>query len=293
MSMSVYPVCNAAQQGSVAPPLVSALGNGDTNSAILSSVKVGVRFATDGEEYEFLASGPPTATIGTWLDQGVSSDVWVEHLRTSGTETRFADHPNATRINIALNANFTLTDTTTGDGAKTITGTFKFWDAASGGNVLDTTSSAQYSANRLVDMCPTCCFTPWTLITMANGLMARIVDIREGDLIQVEDGVEPVKSIITRTNRVMYRITFADGRGLELSEDHPLYVEGKGYSAINPDPGIDYKDLGIAEPLLIGDKVRDVAGNSTAIKIIDCIEYPSTVYTLENSKFYANGLLVY
>ena len=91
----------------------------------------------------------------------------------------------------------------------------------------------------------------------------------------------------------MYRITFADGRTLNASEDHPIYIEGKGYAAMNPDPNISYKDLGVAEQLEIGDKAIDQDGNTNEIVKVELIDFPGTVYTFGNSKFFANGMLVY
>lgn len=277
------------------PPLVSALANGATNAEQTppSSVSVGVKFDTDGEEYEYLAGGAFGSTVGTWLDQGTSAQVWVEFLRTGGTQSKWDNRNNSQRYNINVDINFLIVDTiqASSGGAETIIGTFRFWDAASGGNTLDTTSSATWSARLITNPCPLCCFTPWTLVTMANGSQQVIVDVQVGDMIKVEDGIESVTEVLVRENRPMHVIRFADDRILEASEDHPLYVDGKGYAAVNPI--IEYKDLGIAEVLVVGDKVLDESGQLNEIVSIEYMNYPETVYTFSNSKFYANGMLVY
>lgn len=119
----------------------------------------------------------------------------------------------------------------------------------------------------------------------------RIADLKVGDMIMTDHGPEPITEIITRENRVMYRVTFADGRELKLSEDHPLHVEGKGYASMNNE--WDYKDLGRAELLEVGDRVTNQDGTATEIVSIEDLNYPETVYTFGNSGFYANGFLVY
>jgi hypothetical protein len=139
--------------------------------------------------------------------------------------------------------------------------------------------------------CGICCFTPETLVTMADYTTKPIIDIRVGDFILVRGGSKKVTEVITRQNRVMYRIRFFDGRILNASDEHPLYVVGKGYSAINP-VGV-YKDLGMADELVVGDRVLDEDSDENEIVEITEIDYPHTVYTFAESEFYANGMLVY
>lgn len=139
--------------------------------------------------------------------------------------------------------------------------------------------------------CSTCCFTPDTLITMSDGLTKPIEMVVVGDRILTANGEKEVTEIITRTYRVMYTITFADGRILNASEDHPLYVVGKGYASINPT--VEYKELGVPEKLEVGDFVLDQNGNENEIVSITDLDYPDTVYTFAESEFYANGMLVY
>jgi intein/homing endonuclease len=126
---------------------------------------------------------------------------------------------------------------------------------------------------------------------MADGSWMAIADVEVGDEIIVRGGRKTVTEIITRTNRVMYQIQFADGRILNASEDHPLFVVDKGYASINPTT--DYKDLGIPDMLYVGDLVLDSDGKENQIVSIEPIDYPYTVYTLAESEFYANGMLVY
>lgn len=146
--------------------------------------------------------------------------------------------------------------------------------------------------------CPTCCFTPGTMIRMGDMSLKPIEQIKVGDFILVYDEqmksnvAVPVTEVITRENRPMYEITFEDGNKLNASEDHPLYVVGKGYASVTPTP--DYKDLErIPNMLMVGDQVVNELGVPARITKIESIEYCGTVYTFGNSRFYANGVLVY
>jgi hypothetical protein len=166
-------------------------------------------------------------------------------------------------------------------------------DATSGSNtrywrvVLDT----EYSG------CPFCCFTPDTLISMGDGSTKQIGDIKAGDFILVYDDLSqlnvavPVKEVIVREDRPMYTYTFENGKTLVASEDHPLYVVGKGYVSINP--SIGYKDMGVPGHISVGDFVVNELGIQTRITGIEPHPYKGVVYTFGNSKFYANGVLVY
>jgi hypothetical protein len=276
-------------------PTVSADGTGYTNSrGIGGDCWVGLEFNTDGEEYRILAGGATSGTSqGTWLDSGSASDVWVEFLYSSGSAGQWDGFSNSTRYQLNVTRTFRIDDTTINANVNAITGQFRFWDAASGGNILDTTTASQEWIADYEEACPMCCFTPWTLITMADGSTRQIASVRAGDLIRVENGIETVTGIIVRETRDMYLIKFEDNRIIEASDDHPFFVEGKGFSSLAPDPRVSYKDLGVPNQLMLGDRVTDVDGRTNKIVAIERIDYPDKVYTLENSRFFANGMLVY
>lgn len=145
--------------------------------------------------------------------------------------------------------------------------------------------------------CPLCCFTPDTLITMADGSFKPIGEIQAGDMILTRDeatGINiltNVSNVITRVDRQMYEIKFANDTSLRASEDHPLYVVGKGWAAIAVQE--EYKDLDKVHQLSLGDTVVCADGTLTTVVGIEPIDFLGTVYTLGNSRFYANGILVY
>lgn len=142
-----------------------------------------------------------------------------------------------------------------------------------------------------------CCFTPYTKIKLADQSEKEIKDIMVGDRILYYDvqhkmfSHKEVGCVITRTERPMYKISLANGVVIEASEDHPLYVINKGWSAVVP-PNI-YKDLSHVHTLMVGDKVLDINQTPTEVLSIETFDYPDTVYELDTSGFFANGILAY
>ena len=127
-------------------PVVSAAADGDVNVRFNNPCYAGVQFRLDGSEWEYTNSGGLTQTgVGgdaIWLDAGEAADVWVERIVTVGSWNDI--DPGAGRHNLASTRSFRILQTPVG--SFTVTGHFKFWDAASGGNLLQQTASASYIA---------------------------------------------------------------------------------------------------------------------------------------------------
>lgn len=258
-----------------------------------SACYAGVEFRTDGSEFLINATDG-RSYLGEWLLVGTSPEVWVEFVRTGGATSWTSGHTPGTRYQLNIERDFYMRDDAPADQLSVfIDGYFRFWDAASGGSVLDTGTTGTWSALLAEEGCPSCCFTPDTLIAMADGSSKPIGHIRSGDLIRVQNGLEAVGAVIVRERRVMFKIKFECGRQMILSEDHPVYVDGKGYAAINPDPRVDYKDLGVAKTLEVGDYAVSDQGRLIRLTSMEPYDYPGKVYTLSNSGFFANGVLVY
>ena len=239
------------------------------------STSSGSRTVVSGYAYASTASVTITCT---------QSATWT-YSRTSGT----VGSANVTSGNSATSITFSMA-------AGSAVFRYSAWtlDATSGSNTryFEIQLTTENDGN-----CPTCCFTPDTLITMADGSEKPISEVSVGDFILVYDELSqfnvavPVSEIITREERPMYELTFANGNSLRASEDHPLYVQGKGWASVG---GIgDYKDLGTVNVIAAGDRVVDANGLSTEILSITQIDFPGEVFTLGNSRFYANGILVY
>jgi len=237
---------------------------------------------------------------GAWLrrylstaDSTVSGYFDAQFTRTVGTT------PNGSSVNtwiqLSSNCEWSLPVSQSGNGSssKNAKGFLRIRRRSDNTELVNVAVNVYSEATVSTNPCPLCCFTPDTLISMADGTTRAIVAIMVGDTIMVRGGTKQVTEVITRTNRVMYAIRFADGRVLNASEDHPLYVVDKGYAAINPGVGGNYKDLGIPDQLYVGDSVLDSDGRENQIVDITDLDYPETVYTFAESEFYANGMLVY
>ncbi len=264
-----------------------------------------VRYDTVGVEYQNPASGSNSYSVsrGNWKDSGDEEGAWVAYALNSGTALYSAPAAAGTRVQCGVaNRDYRQRDTNPSIGSVTSNITVTMYDAEIGGSSL---GSGTYSLTaKLYNSCPTCCFTPDTLITMACGMQVPIKDIRVGDEIAVlnrdtgEIETEKVEQVITRVSRSMYRITFEDGEIIHASDDHPFHVPDLGPSSILPQgvykPG---SDIGEPRKLLVGDAVTSISGdwNEYPAKItkIEYAEYLDQVYTLGNSYFFANNRLVY
>lgn len=97
----------------------------------------------NGMEYE---NQPDTSSgftdlIGDWLTSGVAANVWVQH--TGGT---FDLDPGSGRLRLNVTRRYRLEQLV--EGITSVTVTFNFWDAESGGNLIHSfgvTMSAQRS----------------------------------------------------------------------------------------------------------------------------------------------------
>ena len=124
----------------VSGPVVSPLANGDSNMG-LAPCYAGVQFNTSGVEYEYTPTGGLGVVGDGWLDSGASSEVWVERIVTAGSWSSI--DPGAGRHQLSTTRSFRVESW---GGTSSVTGYFKFWDAATGGSLLHQSASAIYSA---------------------------------------------------------------------------------------------------------------------------------------------------
>lgn len=101
-----------------------------------------VKVDNDGDLYESNNAGTTYASYETWLDAGLNSEVWVQRTIISGSLNLDA---GSGRLACTADRLFGVQRSTTGTATCTID--LKFYDAASGGNLLDTqrvTLTAEY-----------------------------------------------------------------------------------------------------------------------------------------------------
>jgi hypothetical protein len=148
----------------------------------------------------------------------------------------------------------------------------------------------------------TCCFPAGTLITMADGTMKQIEDVKIGESVlsyntdknkftngEVLDLVSPVKTIYSINNGI-----------IKPTSDHPFYVkksDGRiGWAAINPE--ISEMGYGVKPMKLeVGDMIFNENGQWIKIYSIEHQSGLLQTFNLKDvsgeSNFFANGLLVH
>src|SRR5210317_2034344 len=227
----------------------------------------------------------------TWLNSGASSTYDIKQTRTGGNYTVVTGNmANNTWVRLNINRSNNLLSPPLG-GTRTYTANVQLKYNANS-TIIDYNSMTWFAETIYSNGCPTCCFTPNTLISMADGTKRHIDLVKVGDEIKTLDGNKKVTEIIIRENFKVFKIILNDELEIDATQDHPFYVRDKGWSSINPIHD-DYKDIGMCEKLEIGDPIVGEDGEDYVVTSITEIYYPYKVYTFMESKFYANGLLVY
>ena len=132
-------------------PEVSLSSSGVTNSADLPTVYAGVSYSGGVApvfEYSCNSSGSYATSRGLWLDAGDGADVWLERTINSGSLN--SNDPGAGRHQMSSAwGPLEVSDSSYVGGPNTCNVTVKAYDAASGGNLLDSvtyTLSAERAA---------------------------------------------------------------------------------------------------------------------------------------------------
>jgi hypothetical protein len=226
----------------------------------------------------------------TWLNSGTSSTYDIRQTRTGGNYTIFSGNmANNTWVRLNINRTGALLSPALGGLRTWIANVQIKYNANS--TIIDYNSMTWSAETFYTNGCPLCCFTPNTLISMADGTKKHIDLVEVGEEIKTIEGNKRVTEVIVRERFQVFKIMLNDELEINATQDHPFYVRDKGWSSINPI--VDYKDIGICRELEIGDPVVGEDGEDYVVTSITEIYYPYKVYTFAESKFYANGLLVY
>jgi hypothetical protein len=130
---------------SAAAPVVTTSSANCWRSTDAGVAYANLAFNSDGDEYmnpTFPATSPATTVSrGTWLTSGSAADVWVERTIDSGS---LSTDPGTGRHNLATTRTFGVYAGL--GGFVTAYVTFKFYDAATGGNLLHTSASIMIRA---------------------------------------------------------------------------------------------------------------------------------------------------
>lgn len=226
----------------------------------------------------------------TWLNSGTSSTYDIKQTRTGGNYTVFAGNmANNTWVRLNINRTGALLSPALGGLRTYIANVQLKYNANS--TIIDYNSMTWLAETDYTNGCPLCCFTPNTLISMADGTKKHIDLVEVGEEIKTPEGSKKVTEVIIRERFKVFKIMLNDELEINATQDHPFYVRDKGWSSINPI--VDYKDIGMCRELEIGDPIVGEDGEDYIVTSITEIYYPYKVYTFAESKFYANGLLVY
>jgi hypothetical protein len=148
-----------------------------------------------------------------------------------------------------------------------------------------------------------CCFMPGTMVSMADGSTKVIESIEIGDLVvsyNEESGElieNEVERIVSPYRHTIYEIITTDNTDIQLTDDHPLYVDGKGWSAIDSTKSSDQYKIQVME-LAVGDTLIGDNGNKqiSEIRRLDGVESVTYTLGLVNShypSYFANGVLAH
>lgn len=127
-------------------PVVTANTGSVSNNDMSGPTFANLQYNSSGEEFENSSptSNNVTLSRGNWLDEGLSSEVWIERTINSGS----LNNGDAGSGRLQLSTSRLFGNTRVADGQQTANITFDFYDAASGGSLLDTvTFSIQANVN--------------------------------------------------------------------------------------------------------------------------------------------------
>lgn len=149
------------------------------------------------------------------------------------------------------------------------------------------------------------CLDESTLITMADGTLKQIRDIGFNDKIlsyNHDTGLTETDTVLALNNPISHHLVHVDlgTKMLKLTEDHPIYVPGKGYCSHNPAKTKEFYGLDV-DYYVKGDPVQAYVAGELQILHIDSIikveDIVKQTYNLKhidkNNNYFANGVLVH
>jgi hypothetical protein len=145
------------------------------------------------------------------------------------------------------------------------------------------------------------CFLPGTLITMADGAMKNIEDVKVGDkTLSYDEGAGRdiegvVEELESRARDHHYVMETDNGTVVKLTDEHPLYTR-QGWKSINPANTLRYDNMKVGA-LAVGDELLRSDGSWTAVKSMKYVKGDVRTYNLKKvsstNTYYANGLLAH
>jgi hypothetical protein len=146
------------------------------------------------------------------------------------------------------------------------------------------------------------CFIEGTMISLIDGTLKPIEDIQPNDRVitynigdnTFEEGI--VERLITPVTDSLVVITLADGSSVTSTQEHPYYVNGKGWSSYDPVSTEYLHDMNVNR-LEINDELMTKDGTYLIITDITVQDVSNVqVYNFEvtgNHSYFANNVLVH
>ena len=146
------------------------------------------------------------------------------------------------------------------------------------------------------------CFVAGTKVHIESKGITNIEDVKVGDkvisynhdneIVEYKEG----KKVRIKSDEFVVTYVFENGTKLTGTPDHPLFVNGKGYSSYSP--SVTKEDSGLdVEQILIGDEVLHIDGYGVTISDIIEEEKKEVVYNLDevegNNNFFVEDLLAH
>lgn len=146
------------------------------------------------------------------------------------------------------------------------------------------------------------CFVAGTKITLKDGTLVNIEDVKVGDLaltynhesneVEYKEVVQVLSKKVDRTVKYI----FNTGATLECTVDHPLYTNSGKYASYRPDISISKYKLDVGQ-IEVGTEIMVEDKTFVTITSIEELSEKKTVYNLnevvDNHNFFANSLLAH
>jgi intein/homing endonuclease len=147
------------------------------------------------------------------------------------------------------------------------------------------------------------CFVAGTEITMGDGSKKNIEEVVSGDIVSTFDLVSntfvnnKVNAVFSKKVNLIVEYKLENGNVLKGTEDHPLFIEGKGWCSFSPDKSNSLYSLEEnIKSIVIGDVLK-LSNTTSKILDIEVHQGEFVVYNLQdiekNHNFFANDVLVH
>jgi hypothetical protein len=151
----------------------------------------------------------------------------------------------------------------------------------------------------------TFCFVGESKVAMANGTEMEIRNLKRGDHVMSVNSMNNMVSAVTvlKTESVLHdnivELRF-DKTAIKATSDHPFWVKGKGWAAVNPEKTMAYLNFGKVSKLEAGDVClyldKDAKITEARLDKIETIQGEFKTYTItalsKNDQFFVNGVAV-